>query len=381
MLFLPTTNTSLHKVAYVFTKDRNTTNGEILPQFNSDFYGFKLFIYPSTTVKVVNTCGYCGNKDHTVINCQETDYIITVNTKEKRFRKRYLPNKNKYVMKDSIKDSFNRVKRFTSNSINNVNRQHTSAELHQRTANNKQPPNYRQNPNNFQQSQRTYFRPSTSQDKQQTTDHLNAPSSSTSSTTSKGKNIERNVDNQIELLKLENDKLRKINQDISSQLTTLIATQKKQSEDITTLQQQHSLNQKNIDLLRREHIETTNTIQQLVETTSTIPKMYEILLQLQHNSSPPQQEAYIPQDIAPPPQHSYHPEHELYESDDNYDNEYEEQEGSQSGYESTETVYRTQAPDVNYTPTPNPISSFPSISSSLGNLFGRNNNDNYNRKV
>ncbi|PKK58655.1 hypothetical protein RhiirC2_795978 [Rhizophagus irregularis] len=87
---LPTKPVSLHKIAHLYVDITDKDYKDLVNKFDTDFNGFKIFIFPFKDFVFNNTCGFCGDEGHNVYDCKESDYTILPHNQEKRFRKKLL---------------------------------------------------------------------------------------------------------------------------------------------------------------------------------------------------------------------------------------------------------------------------------------------------
>ncbi|CAB5200561.1 unnamed protein product [Rhizophagus irregularis] len=53
----------------------------IIEKFDTPFNGAKLFIFLASQKKYTETCGYCGDDNHIINDCKETDYVLLPNNR------------------------------------------------------------------------------------------------------------------------------------------------------------------------------------------------------------------------------------------------------------------------------------------------------------
>ncbi|UZO03330.1 uncharacterized protein OCT59_023737 [Rhizophagus irregularis] len=369
LAFVPTNPNSLHKVAYIYTDCKIDDQSSIIKKFDTPFNGAKLFIFPASQKKYTDTCGYCGDDNHTINDCKETDYVLLPNNRGRRFRKKFLARPNKFTMDDSNKSVYNRIRIITRSTPNEHNPNHNgpNQSLHSKP---KYPNNTNYNHNQTQYQQPRYGKSinNTQSIPHGSWSHPTEESRYNSSNKGKG----RKQDNDIEELKKQITHLNTIIKDLSSQIKGLDITQKTHNKDIKLLQEQERRHAEDIEKIRVECEKTNTTITKQSEIISDIPEMASILRNINNSGIlthyQPQQEAYGTHNYAHPPHNLYVEEH-VHQQEEIY-SEYED---SNNGYESSDTINTRIFPDDdNYTSSHPTSSSFPSITSRVGGFLGLN---------
>ncbi|RGB37089.1 hypothetical protein C1646_666451 [Rhizophagus diaphanus] len=119
MEFLPTKSTALHKIAHIYA-DKNSTNiQELYEKFDTMFKKFKLFTYPAHNFDYMKTCGFCGDDNHNILDCKETDYKIRPSDQQKIYNKKLIKRNNEYTLSDQNKSSYSKIKQLTNTRDNN----------------------------------------------------------------------------------------------------------------------------------------------------------------------------------------------------------------------------------------------------------------------
>ncbi|CAB5165461.1 unnamed protein product [Rhizophagus irregularis] len=332
LAFVPTNPNSLHKVAYIYTDCNIDDQSSIIEKFDTPFNGAKLFIFPASQKKYTETCGYCGDDNHMINDCKETDYVLLPNNRGRRFRKKFLARSNKFTMDDSNKSIYNRIRIITRSTPNehNLNHNGPNQSLHSKP----QHPNstkYNYNQTQYQQPRH-------------------------------GKNINNTQS-------IPHGSWARPSEESGPRYCS-----KTHNKDIKLLQEQERRHAKDIEKIRVECEKTNTTITKQSEIISDIPEMASILRNINNSGIltrfQPEQEAYGTHNYAHPPHNLYVEEH-VHQQEEIY-SEYED---SNNGYESSETINTRIFPDDdNYTPSHPTSSSFPSITSRGGLMMNNNNN-------
>ncbi|CAG8729833.1 13971_t:CDS:2 [Rhizophagus irregularis] len=354
-------------IATKLNKIEEYDQSSIIEKFDTPFNGAKLFIFLASQKKYTETCGYCGDDNHMINDCKETDYVILPNNRGRRFRKKFLARSNKFTMDDSNKSVYNRIRIITRSTPNehNLNHNGPNQSLHSK------PKHPNSTKYNYNQTQYQQPRHGKSINNTQSIPHgswARPTEESGYNSSNKGKGREQNDD--IVELKKQITHLNTIIKDLSSQIKGLDIVQKTHNKDIKLLQEQERRHAEDIEKIRVECEKTNTTITKQSEIISDIPEMASILRNISNSGIltryQPQQEAYGTHNYAHPPHNLYVEEH-VHQQEEIY-SEYED---SNNGYESSDTINTRIFPDDdNYTPSHPTSSSFPSITSRVGGFLG-----------
>lgn len=363
--FLLTKSVSLHKIANIYC---NTSDQDFITynKFDTLFQEFKLHIYPANDFNLNDTCGYCGLNGHNVFFCPEKDYAIIPHNQERKFRKKFIKRPNSYNLKDNIKNSYDQIKSLTKSHRNrpqshqryNPDPMHNQERTNRRTLQN---PNHNNHSNNFQRRpQATPYKNLYNWDEQPTA-HINRPSP-----TPKCKQPEYSNASNDELIK-KITHLETIIKDLSSEVGALNIKQKEHTKNITLLQEQERRHQKDMANLNQQLTAINNNMTEQKVTISGIPRIVAMLENMERCGlfNQPNQDdanAYGENNYSYPHHGNFTEEQQQSYYNEDFD-------GSNSGYESSNTVEtRNIFPDPDYTPS-QPTGGYPTITSSIGSKF------------
>ncbi|CAB4438231.1 unnamed protein product [Rhizophagus irregularis] len=293
----------------------------------------------------------------------------------KRFRKKFLPNPNKFIINDSNKSALNRIKSIRSATPNNPKQQQ-----HVKQYPNSSGPSSRYNTPYNKDNARPY--PSRNNQfkegppHQVTSFRIQEKQHQTPLHNEKGKERE-SYNSDIKELKDQIAHLNAIIKELSSEIGHINIKQKSYTEDITLLKQQERRHSEDIEKIRQECIITNNKIQEQSDLIKDILEMASILRninnsgifsQLNHQDTAYGSHNYA---YAHPPADLYAEEYQQDQyQQDPYSSDYAE---SNASIESTATVTRQIFPDDDYTPSQPTTSSFPSITSRGGFMMNNQN--------
>ncbi|RGB35336.1 hypothetical protein C1646_759508 [Rhizophagus diaphanus] len=374
LVFLPTKSTAQHKIAHIYADKNPTNTQELFDKFDTMFKQFKLFIYPSHNFNFMNTCGYCGDNDHNINDCKETDYKIRPSDQQKIYNKKFIKRGNEYTLSDHNRSSYSKIRQITNtrhnNNLNNHNQKQTSIG-EQHTPQNRRQPNtvnrYKQNYNtNDNQPKNLQSRHHT----QKT--NLDQANKSTNNITQSNDTIPDATNTnivhdttEIEKLKMKIAELETIIKDISSELQLNTTKQKQHTEEIKLLKDQERQHSMKLETINQNCSQIQHNINLQALAINEIPKILAIVENIQansfHNQNDGSSDAYGENNYAHPPHHQYEDEEFYNNSQNDYD--------SNNGYESSGTVNEEVHPDPDYTPS-RVRSGFPSLTSTVGNLLG-----------
>ncbi|RGB30315.1 hypothetical protein C1646_793907 [Rhizophagus diaphanus] len=382
MEFLPTKSTVLHKIAHIYA-DKNSTNiQELYEKFDTMFKSFKLFTYPAHNFDYMKTCGFCGDDDHNILDCKETDYKIRPSDQQKVYNKKLIKRNNEYTLSDQNKSSYSKIRQLTNTHDNNkLNKAPQKQDNHNenRYQRNKHQPqnegiykwdnkatnNKPQNIRSTQSAQKITVGNNNINNNNNVQNNGGISNNTTTNTT--------NDNTEISKLKERISYLETVIKDISSELQVNNMKQKQHTEEINLLKTQERQHTMKLESISQNCNQIQNTINNQAVAINEIPKMLAILENIQansfHNMDESRSKAYGSNNYT-------HPNHQLYEDDQSYNYSQNEYDDPNNRYESSEMVNNVIYPDENYTPS-RVRSGFPSISSTVGGLLGFNNKESY----
>ncbi|PKC05196.1 hypothetical protein RhiirA5_378824 [Rhizophagus irregularis] len=391
---LPTKPVSLHKIAYLYADITKDDHSYPTIKFDTDFNGFKLFIFPFKVFILNNTCGFCGNNGHNIYDCKESDYIILPHNQEKRFRKKLLKRNNYYTIDEDKKSSYNKVKLIMTSKKNRP--EPYSKDNNPRSNQTRQPPNWNNRPQGNQRNKNTdrrqhysYYTPS--MDNIHNCDEPYESNNNNGSSSRNGKSATVPIphkDNQPtystdEIEKLHNKIAQQdaIIKDLCGQIKSLNVKQKEHGEYIKLLQQQEISNTKKTEQLSQKINQINDTITQQQLHIGQIPEIHEILMDIRNRGLiatpvyPTMDYAYGHQNYAHPSYNEEFVNERQLNDNDNFTN-------PNSGYESSDIVddrhisysadYTPSGPPRNMTRSTSLTSTF---SNTVNNIFGRSHSD------
>ncbi|RGB43044.1 hypothetical protein C1646_661742 [Rhizophagus diaphanus] len=330
----------------------------------------------------MNTCGFCGDDDHNILDCKETDYKIRPSDQQKLYNKKLIKRNNEYTLSDQNRSSYSKIRQITNTRYNNKpnsnipkqdyhhgntyrRSRHQSQVEGKHNGNNKTINNNSQNLHPIHSAQPITFR-----------NNNNINNNNIQNSDGVSNNTTTNITNnntEINKLKEKIIHLETIIKDISSELQVNNKKQKQHTEEINLLKAQERQHAIKLETISQHYNQIQTTINNQAVAINEIPKMLAILENMQansfHTSNAPTNEAYGSSNYA-------HPPHQLYEDEQSYNNSQSDYDDSNNGYESSDTVNNVIYPDKNYTPS-RVRSGFPSISSTVGGLLGFNNKESY----
>ncbi|PKY55775.1 hypothetical protein RhiirA4_475469 [Rhizophagus irregularis] len=348
---LPTKPVSLHKIAYIYVDTTEKDHMSLVDKFNTDYKGFKLFIFPFKDFILNNTCGFCGDEGHNIYDCKESDYIILPHNKEKRFRKKLLTRDNSYKVDEEKRSSYNRIKMITTSKRNRPapSPQYTNTRFDQ--------PHQSQNQYNTARPNPRYTPPMN--DLYNWDDpnigKYNYGSSSKPNLTNTTHS--QNKDKQIAHPTDEIDKLRKkieqqdtIIKDLVGQMNGFNIKQKEQQEHITLLQTQERSNSLRMEALNQQIQQVNEAVTQQQPHILQIPEIHEMLRDIRNRGLMARPD-YMADHQHAYGQHNYsHPNYESEFVDERQLNE--SYPNSNNGYESSDTIDDSHVTyDEDYTPS------------------------------